>query len=181
MTCNGRYLVDFYPEIIGQLQATYSTYTIQKLVNYQNATRISIKPPAAETINHIELDLPPGAYKIWCRVCHGKNEETNKVMVNPECGESRCVNLLLDAAQTCAENLIHPAFDRVVNDAPQFQQDLEVLPFMKVMMWAAYKNKAVMVQQLNERVLEAQQKGDTDLEARVNAVLNIVNTLPDCQ
>lgn len=180
MTCSGKYLVDFYPEIINQLQVAYSAYTIQKLTNYQNYTRISIVPPAGEKINHLELDLPPGAYKVWCRVCHGKNEETNIVMVNPECGESRCVNLLLNAVQTCAEQLIHPAFDRVVNDG-NFQQEMEIIPFMKVMMWAGYKNKAALVLQLGERILEAQQKGDTELEARINAVLTIVNTLPDCQ
>jgi hypothetical protein len=180
MSCSGKYLVDFYPEIIAQLQARYSTYTIDKLVNYQNATRISIRPPAAEFINHIELDVPPGAYKIWCRVCHGKNEETNIVMANVCCDDHACVNLLLNAVQTCAENLVHPGFDRVVNDG-NFQVEAEIVPFMKAMMWVGYKNKATLVQQLGERVIEAQEKGDTALEARINAVLVIVNTLPDCQ
>jgi hypothetical protein len=180
MSCGGKYLVDFYPEIIAQLQARYSTYTIDKLVNYQNATRISIRPPAAEFINHIELDVPPGAYKIWCRVCHGKNEETNIVMANVCCDDHACVNLLLNAVQTCAENLVHPGFDRVVNDG-NFQVEAEIVPFMKAMMWVGYKNKATLVQQLGERVIEAQEKGDTALEARINAVLVIVNTLPDCQ
>lgn len=178
-TCSDKYLVDFYPEIIAQLQAAYPTYVIQKLANYQNYTRISIRPPSGTTINHIEMDIPPGAYVVWCRVCHGKNEETNKVMVNPECGESRCVNLLLNATQTCAEQLVHPAFDRVINDG-NFQPEMEVIPFVKVMMWAAYKNKATLVQQLNERIIEAQEKGDTILEGRVNAVLAVINTLPDC-
>jgi hypothetical protein len=41
--------------------------------------------------------------------------------------------------------------------------------------------KATLVQQLSERILEAQEKRDTALEARINAVLAIVNTLPDCQ
>lgn len=179
-TCSGKYLVDFYPEIITQLIAKYPTYTISKLDNYQNYTRIHIQPPSGTFINHIEMDIPPGAYAVWCRVCHGKNEETNRVMVNPECGESRCVNLLLNAVQTCSEQLLHPAFDRVVNDG-NFIEDMEIVPFMKLMMWSAYKGKAAVVAQLNERIIEAQEKGDTSLEARINAVLAIVNTLPDCQ
>lgn len=155
-------------------------YRVRKLVNYQNATRISIQPPAGQMINHIELDVPPGCYKVWCRCCFGNNEETNKVMVNLCCDDHACVNLLLNAVKTCTEDLIHPAFDRVVNDA-NYQIEEEIVPFMKQMMWLGVKSKATLVAQLNERLIEAQDKGDTELEARINAVLTIVNTLPDCQ
>jgi hypothetical protein len=180
MTCGGKYLVDFYPEVLTQLEGRYPTYTIVKRVNYQNATRIGIQPPAGEKVNHIELDCPPGCYKIWCRICHGKNEETNIVMTTVACDDRACINLLLNSVETCAKNLIHPAFDRIVNDG-NFQVDAEIVPFAKAMMYVGYQNKAALVQQLNERILEAQDKVDTDLEARVNAILTIIDTLPDCQ
>jgi len=156
-------------------------YEILKLDNYQNATRISIRPKSGEFINHIECFVPPGCYKIWSRCCFGNNEETNKVMTVIESGEHRQIDLLLDAVRTCSENIIHPAMDLVVNDGKFQDIEYDIVPFIKQMIWLSGKNKAVMLNQLDERIIEAQQKVDTTLESRLNAVRAIVNSLPaDC-
>ncbi|MFZ2071258.1 MAG: hypothetical protein WAV32_06655, partial [Halobacteriota archaeon] len=101
-TCNDDYLVDMDPTVIEKLRQRYPDYKDVKVQDYKGHRRIMLQPGGGEKFNHIEVDVPPGCYVVWTRVCYGKNEETNKVMVIVDCGEEVCVNLLLDDVETCA-------------------------------------------------------------------------------
>lgn len=190
-TCGGDYVVDFYDitdpvgpppypnnELLNQLRTRYPSYNITRLPNYQGETRVSVTPPAGSFIHHLEVDIPPGCYKVWCRVCHGANEETNKVMVIVRCGDEACINLLLDSSNTCGKEIWHPGAMHVVDRG--FLVEEEIKPYFKLGMDVAYVQKAQIVQQLNERIVEAQEKGDTELQAKIQSVLDIVNSMPDC-
>lgn len=155
-------------------------FVIKKLANYQGATRISIRPPSGEYINHVELDVPPGCYRVWARCCFGRNEETNIVMVNVRCDEHACVNLLLNAVSTCANHLIHPFMDVVVNQA-NFDAEGQIVPMIQGMLKVGIQAKQNLLDQVDQRVIEAQEKGDTELEARLANVRAAVVLVPDCQ
>jgi|WetSurSiteA1Bulk_404760.scaffolds.fasta_scaffold05904_2 hypothetical protein len=99
--CCGEYLIDMYPDVIAQLQQRYPDAKVRINRNYENADRIlfeNLKVP------HIEVDVPPGCYIVWTRVCYNRNEETHKAMVIVRCGEEACVNLILPSVKTCARD-----------------------------------------------------------------------------
>jgi len=146
---------------------------------YQNAKRIMLMPPSGENINHIEVDIPPGCYRVWTRVCHGNNEETSIQMINPRCGEEVCVNLLLPTIETCSAHLVHPLMDHIVVNQ-KFDNDANRVMIFRGLIYGAQLAKQVVLDQLAYRLEEAEDKNDTDLQARVNAVIALANQLPDC-
>lgn len=146
---------------------------------YQNAWRIMLQPGSGKTLNHIEVDVPPGCYRVWSRVCHGNNEETSVVMVNVKCAEHACVNLLLPTIKTCAAHLVHPLMDKVVHDQFLMDDVERLLPF-RALMYGAGLGKQDILGQLDYRVYEAQEKGDPELEARILAVRVLAELLPEC-
>ena len=146
---------------------------------YQGAKRIMLMPPAGEYVNHIEMDVPPGCYKVWTRVCHGNNEETSTVMVGIRCGEEACVNLLLSTVKTCSAGVLHPLMDKIVYEQA-LADDEQRLGAFRGVMFGAQLGKQEVLNQLNYRVLEAQAKQDTELEARINAVMALAQQLPEC-
>lgn len=155
-----------------------SGYTIKKHY-YQSAWRIMLFPGNGQTLNHIELDVPPGCYKIWTRVCHGNNEETSVAQVGICCDSHACVNLLLPALKVCAAHIVHPIMDKIVNDQLLMDDAERLIPFRAIMEVAGL-NKQAIIDQLDYRIEEAQDKGDTELEARINAVKNLAQLLNDC-
>ena len=155
-----------------------SGWTIKKHY-YQNAWRIMIYPGSGETLNHIELEIPPCAYRICTRVCHGANEETSVVLQKFKGCECYGVDLLLPTIKTCSANIVHPIMDRIVQD--QFlNDDAERVAMFRGILHNAGIGKQQVVEQLDYRKLEAQEKGDTDLEARVQAVWDLAQLLPEC-
>jgi hypothetical protein len=146
---------------------------------YQGAWRIMLYPGGSKTLNHIEMDVPPGCYRLWTRVCHGNNEETSVVMVNARCAEHHCVNLLLPTVKTCAAHLIHPLMDRVVFEQFLVDDAERVLPF-RALMWGAGLGKAEVQAQLAYRYQEAVEKGDAALQDRIAAVQALAQLLPEC-
>ncbi len=109
-TCSGKYLVDMFPSIITDLQKKYPDLDISENKNYYGSNRIKIQPKRGGLLKpHLELDVPPGCYVVWTRICYTGNEETNKVIVAVSCGHEACVNLLLNSTETCARELLHPA------------------------------------------------------------------------
>lgn len=155
-----------------------SGWTIKKHF-YQNAWRIMIYPGSGETLNHIELEIPPCAYRIWTRVCHGANEETSIVLQKFKGCECYGVDLLLPTIKTCSANIVHPIMDRIVQD--QFlNDDAERVAMFRGILHNAGIGKQQVVEQLDYRKLEAQEKGDTVLEARVQAVWDLAQLLPEC-
>ncbi len=174
--CTGTYLVNMWPDIIAQLQARYTGWTITSHF-YQGAQRIMMMPPVGTYFNHIEVDIPPGCYKVWTRCCHGKNEETSLQLVMARCDEDACVNLLLPELKVCAQQIIHPFIDHVLvqNAFPVVADQLLIL---RGTMFAAGINKAALQEQLAYRLSEAVAKQDTALQARVNAVIALADQLP---
>lgn len=155
-----------------------SGWTIKKHF-YQNAWRIMIYPGSGETLNHIELDIPPCAYRIWTRVCHGANEETSIVLQKFKSCECYGVDLLLPTIKTCSANIVHPIMDRIVQD--QFlNDDAERVAMFRGILHNAGIGKQQVIEQLDYRKLEAQEKADTALEARVQAVWDLAQLLPEC-
>lgn len=146
---------------------------------YQGAQRIKIVPPSGEYVNHVDVDVPPGCYKIWTRVCHGNNEETSLQMVNPKCGDEVCVNLLLPTLRTCSAGVLHPLMDEIVYKQALADDEQRIAVFRGVM-FGAQVAKQEVINQLDYRLLEAQEKQDSELEARVNAVIALANQLPEC-
>lgn len=155
-----------------------SGYTITSHY-YQNAWRLMLYPGGGKTLNHIIADIPPGCYKVWTRVCHGNNEETSMVMANAKCDDHLCVNLLLPVVKTCSAQLLHPMMDQIVHQQFLLDDAERLLPF-RALMWAAGIGREDVIAQLDYRIQEAQDKGDTELEARIIAVKNLALLLPAC-
>lgn len=153
-------------------------YTI-KSHYYQNAWRIMLYPGGGETLNHIDLEIPPCAYKIWCRVCHGQNEETSMVFQKFQGSKCYGVDLLLPTIKTCAANNVHPAIDKVVYEE-FLADDAERVAMLRGLLYVAGIGKQLFQDQLAYRWDEADEKGDADLKDRVEAVQNIAQLLPDC-
>lgn len=146
---------------------------------YQGAWRIMFYPGGGKTFNHIEVDIPPGCYRIWTRVCHGNNEETSVVMINVRCDETACVNLLLPTVKTCSAHIVHPLMDKVVHEQFLLDDAERLLPF-RALMWGGGLGKADIQNQLNYRMDEAVDKGDQALQDRIQAVIDLAELLPEC-
>jgi hypothetical protein len=115
-SCTNIYLVRNYPQILKDLQDKYPDLKVRLVPDYELEDRIRFGGTNGygygankKKLNpHIEVNVPPGCYIIWTRVCHGDNEETNKVLVTVNCGQEVCVNLLLNGVETCARQFIFP-------------------------------------------------------------------------
>lgn len=149
---------------------------------YHGAHRINILPPSGEHINHIELDVPAGCYKLWGRVCHGRNEETSIAMVIIEdCGGCKTVNLLLPEVMNCARDAIYPVMEKIAVDYAQvFPEPADRVVIMKGVAQVANLGREQILAELAVRKQDAIDMGRTDLEARVDAVIVIANDLPQC-
>jgi hypothetical protein len=153
-------------------------WTIKKHF-YQNAWRIMLYPGGGETLNHIELEIPPCAYKLWTRVCHGANEETSVALHKFKGSTCHTVNLILPTIKTCAAHIVHPLMDKIVHNQLLADDDARAIAFHGVALGAGI-GKQKLIEQLDYRRIEAQEKGDTELEARVQAVWNLAQLLPEC-
>lgn len=168
-SCCGSYLVDTDSTIIDQLREKYPELDVQRLPNYQGETRIKLQPAHGKFINHVELDVPPGCYLVWTRVCHGRNEETNKVMVIADCAKEVCVNLILNAVRTCGNEFIHPfAVAAVQLNVPRQEIGVAVNAILKV----AEKPKREFLAELGQRLEEVAERQD---ERLVQVIKNIID------
>lgn len=146
---------------------------------YQNAYRINIFPGNGQTLNHIEMDIPPCQYKMWCRVCHGENEETSMVIVKLKPCECNTVNLPLPKLKTCAAQIVHPLADKIVYD--EFLEDDDArVKVLRGVLYAAGIGKQGFLDQLDIRMQEAVDKEDTALQDRIQNVMNLAALLPEC-
>jgi len=153
-TCNGDYLVDMDPSVIEELRKRYSDYDSVKVRYYKKHKRINLRPGGGEKFNHIEVDVPPGCYVVWTRVCYGHNEETNKVMAIVDCGEEVCVNLLLNRVETCANEVLYPYALRAMDKR---LPEKEVATAIKSLMEVGEIPKDEFVRELEERLEELQE------------------------
>jgi len=177
-TCGGEPLVDMDPTIIEQLRVRYEDYKDVKIHNYKKERRIWLSPEGhrgGKPVYHIEVDVPPGCYVVWTRVCYTGNEETNKVMVIVGCGEEACVNLLLDAVEKCTDELFHPFLERAV-DMRIPKRDLQMVA--KVLMAVAEKPKNEVVAELGQRADEAKDMKDAGLQKAIGAIMEMVKAMP---
>jgi hypothetical protein len=175
-TCCGDYLVDMDPTVVDRLKKQYEDFEkVEVKPNYHEETRIRLKPPRGEHINHIEVDVPPGCYVVWTRVCHGRNEETNKVMVIVGCGDDACVNLLLNDVETCSKELLHPFLVRAV-EMRLSKQELKVAA--KMLMGVAEKPKKELVVELGQRLEEIEGRKDPGLRKTIGQILEIIKAMP---
>jgi hypothetical protein len=164
------------PTVVEKLKAKYQDYeNVGVLPNYQGETRINLKPPRGKHIYHIEVDVPPGCYVIWTRVCHRGNDETNKVMAIVDCGGEACVNLLLDTVETCCREVLHPLLVRAV-DLRLPKRDLQVVANM--LMRVAEIPKKEVVAELGQRLSEVEERKDSGLHKAIGTVMEIVKAMP---
>lgn len=182
-TCGGEPLVDMDPTVIKKLEAKYADYKWVVVHDYAGERRIGLSPdgegghrPADpwRPIYHIEVDVPPGCYVVWTRVCYGKNEETNKVMVIVDCGGEVCVNLLLDAVETCSKEVFHPLLVAGVKMGLP-RGDLQVAA--GVLMAVAGKPKGQVLAELGQRIEEVGE--DPGLRKAIEEIREIVEAMPD--
>jgi hypothetical protein len=132
---NGEPLVEMDPTIIEQLKQRYSDYDHVEIHNYQGEVRIKLQPDDTmkQKFNHIEVDVPPGCYVIWTRVCYGDNEETNKVMAIVDCNKEVCVNLLLDRVEACGRGFVYPFGIRAIQmEVPLIEVGVAVNAVLRV-------------------------------------------------
>jgi hypothetical protein len=174
-TCGGNYLVDMDATVIDKLKAKYDDYEIVEInPNYCGETRIRLKPPTGEHINHIEVDVPPGCYVVWTRVCHKGNDETNKVMVIVGCGDEACVNLLLNDVETCGREFIHPFLARAAElHIPK--RDLGIA--VKAIMNVAEMPKRQVIADLGLRAAEVEERKDEGLMKTIGKLMDIVKAV----
>jgi hypothetical protein len=147
---------------------------------YHSAYRINILPPSGQYINHIEMDVPVGCYKVFGRVCHGKNEDTSKVMqVIENCGECYTANLLLPEVMNCSRDVIYPLMHKLLD----YQGLPDIADRAKVLQGIAYvanlPREQILVE-LADRKQDALDIDRTDLAAQVDLIIAIAQLLPQC-
>jgi hypothetical protein len=149
---------------------------------YHGANRINIRPPDGEYVNHIEMDVPPGCYKIFARACHRGNDDTFVVMEKIDnCGECHTVDLLLPEFPHCAGGIIYPFMDRVVNDYGQIiKDDFEKVVVFKAIARGANIAREQILVELAERKQDALDMGMNDAASRTEAVIAVAQQLPQC-
>lgn len=177
-TCSGEPLVDMDPTIIEKLRAQYEDYKYVEKHDYAKEKRIKLSPdgvPGGRPVYHIEIDVPPGCYVVWTRVCYKRNEETNKVMAIVGCGSEACVNLLLDAVETCSNELFHPLLERAVEMRIP-KRDLQMVA--KVLMAVAEKPKKEVAAELDQRAEEVKDMKDPGLQKAIGTIMEMVKAMP---
>jgi hypothetical protein len=149
---------------------------------YHGASRIKIQPPLGEYINHVEIDVPTGCYKIWGRVCHGRNEETSHVMIPIEnCGECYTVDLLLAEVMSCGRDFIYPFIDRVANDFGQILPEKpDRVNVLKAIAHTASLSRAQILEELIDRKQDALDINRGDIADRVDEMASLATDLPQC-
>lgn len=175
-TCGGEPLVDMDPTVIEKLRAKYTDYQEVSVHDYKTERRVKLYPGGGGRVYHIEVDVPPGCYVVWTRICHRGNEETNKVMVIVGCGGEACVNLLLNAIETCSDELLHPLLARGVEMGLP-RGDLQVAA--GVLMAVAEKPKRQVLAELGQRLEEAKEAEDPGLQKAIGKIRGIVKAIPD--
>lgn len=177
-TCSGIYLTDMDKTLLTKIQTQYSDFaSVSILPMYQGETRISMRRSnsGGPFFNHVEMEIPPGCYVVWARVCHGRNEETNKVMVIVRCGEEACVNLLLNTVDRCAREAVHPVFVKA------FERQIPIddkKAFARVAMNVGEIKRNVLMQQVNERLVEVG-TGEGNIPNLVGVYNEIYNMLAE--
>lgn len=177
-SCCGEPVVDQDPTIIDQLRERYSDYQTVEVHDYQSERRIKLQPGPGTGghIYHIEVDVPPGCYVVWTRVCHGGNEETNKVMVIVSCGDEACVNLMLNTVERCVREVFHPLLVRAV-DLKKQKRDLQAIA--KVMMDVGEKPKKEVIAELGQRLEEAKEMKDVQLQKAIGTIMEVAKGIHD--
>jgi len=149
---------------------------------YYSAPRIMIWAPDGKYINDIEMDVPTGCYKIFARVCYNGNEDTNAVMkIIENCGDCYTVDLLLPEVVKCSAGVLQPLGERFVNDYQHIinEVDDKVMVF-RVLAYAAGKSREQILFELDEKKADLTKIGRTDAIPRVDAVIAIVEQMPQC-
>ncbi len=178
-SCCGESVVSQDPTIIDQLKERYPDYKYVQAHDYQGEKRIMLSPdgkPGGRSVYHIEVDVPPGCYVVWTRICYNKNEETNKVMVIVGCGDDACVNLLLDAVETCTNNALHPILDKLQN-LGYAKEKIRLVA--EGLMAVAEKPKNDLVLELDQRRDEVRAIKDPGLEKRIGAIKETVKPIKE--
>jgi hypothetical protein len=174
-TCGGDFVADMDPTVMEKLKAKYEDYESVRVINYHGETRIELIPPDFSSINHVEVDVPPGCYVVWTTVCHAMNEQTNKVMSIVSCGDEACVNLLLDSVETRSKDLFHPLLECAV-DKRLPKRDLQAAA--KVLMDVANMPKTEVIGELNQRLEEVREMKDVHLEKAIGTLMKVVKGIP---
>lgn len=179
MCGSGEPLVNMDPTIIEQLRHRYADYDKVNVRDYRDHKRIQLSPdgsPGGEKFNHIEVDVPPGCYVIWTRVCYNpwKNEETNKVMAIVDCGKEVCVNLLLNTVETCIDEVLYPyAVQAIDMRLPEKEVGIAIKSLMK----AGEIPKKDFVRDLEQRLEELEEAKDERYLISTRKILEIVQSL----
>jgi hypothetical protein len=179
-TCNGNYLVDMDPTVLEKLKAKYPDYqTVEVVPDYYGEKRIRLKPQVGKHINHIEVDVPPGCYVVWTRVCYSPgNDETNKAMVIVDCSGEACVNLLLDQVETCVKQALYPAAVRAIEKQLPVE---EIGIAVKALMEVAEMPKKEFVGELERRIGELRVAKETEAQEYLKASEKILEILKSPQ
>ena len=176
-TCNGEYLVEMDPTVLEKLKTKYSEYDVSKNPAYEGETRIKFFPPVGKYINHIEVDIPPGCYVVWTRVCYIQNEETQKVMVIVNCEGEACVNLLLDKTEKCVKEMLYPGAVRAIKlGLPKRELGTTVKQLLEI----AEVPKEVFISDLQQKLEELKDIGKEEAREYLEPtkiLLEIVNEL----
>lgn len=147
---------------------------------YHDAYRIRFRPTDGSTINHVELDVPNGCYKIFARVCFGDNEDTSVVFADIEgCGKCRTIDLMLPKVMKCSKDILYPAMHQIV------RQGIDpVLDNRVVVMGALAKlgnlGRDVILAELAARRVDAELLNRADLVAELDDIIEVANALPQC-
>lgn len=173
-SCCGEAVVDQDPTIIEKLKTKYEGYDEVLVHNYEGESRIKLRPGGGDHLNHIEVEVPPGCYIIWTRVCYRGNEETNKVMVIVGCDDEGCVNLLLDPVETCTNNAFYPIMERLIEIGIP-KRDLQIVA--KGLMVVAEKPKRAIVAELDQRLNDVKVLKDPGLLKTIGAIKEVVKVM----
>jgi len=160
------------PSVIAKLKARYPDMAIDAIHDpYYGEERIRIVPPAGKFLFHIEVEVPPGCYLVWTRICYHGNEETNKAMAIVGCGEDVCINLLLNSIEVCSKELLQPILDHAV--AVGIPKE-EIVAGAKLLMDVAKRPIKEVNAELVRRANEVKAVRMPDLQKRVAKIQEIM-------
>lgn len=176
-TCGGQNLLDMErtgsvaKKVKSQFPANYSV--TEQEYRGEKTLRIATSSPAtpANHINHVEVDVPPGCYIVWTRVCYKGNEDTHKVMAVVNCGEECCINLILPTVESCGKEFIYPFMQEAV--ALKIPADRIALAAKVIMDVAKIKPKDFKAQ-LAERAVEIRVMKDKKITADFTNIRRMV-------
>lgn len=105
-TCGNKPITEIDPQIMNYVHAPDSPTATKNqygdIITFRNSNT------SDPSINHLDINLSPGCYKINARVCHQNNEETHEIQIVIRCEDHLCAKMSVPETMDCGKGFIFP-------------------------------------------------------------------------